>query len=78
MTLTETITWFYLVKDFRFIVSDEVNMVILLHANVLRNFWQSSIDDGVEIKVIAYRSDQGAQASEVLSVASPSSFNRFG
>ena len=77
MTLTGTITWFYLVKDFRFIVSDEVNMVILLHANVLRNFWQSSIDDGVEIKVIAYRSDQGAQASEVLSVASPSSFNKF-
>ena len=53
-------------------------MEILLHANVLRNFWQSSIDDGVEIKAIAYRSDQGAQASEVLSVASPSSFNKFG
>ena len=78
LTLTGTITWFYFVKGFRFIVSDEVNMVILLHANVLRNFWQSSIDDGVEIKVISYRSDQGAQASEVLSVASPRSFNRFG
>ena len=53
-------------------------MEILLHANVLRNFWQSSIDYGVEIKVVLYRSYQGAQASEVLSVASPSSFNRFG
>ena len=53
-------------------------MEILLHANVLRNFWQSSIDDGVEIKVIAYRSDQGAQTSEVLSLASLSSFNKFG
>ena len=78
LTLTGTITWFYLVKGFRFIVFDDVNMEIFLHANVLRNFWQSSIDDGVEIKVIAYRSDQGAQASEVVSVASSSSFNRFG
>ena len=50
-------------------------MDILLHANVLRNFGQSSIADGVEIKVIAHRSDRGIQASEVLSVASPSSFN---
>ena len=49
-----------------------------MHANVLRNFWQSLIDDGVVIKVIAYCSDQGAQASEVLSVASPSLFNKIG
>ncbi|MDG1294845.1 MAG: hypothetical protein P8P24_06115 [Planktomarina sp.] len=34
------------------------NMDILLHANVLRNFWQGSIAGGFEIKVIAYRSDQ--------------------
>ena len=58
LTLTGTITWFYLVKGFGFIVSDEKNMDILLHANVLRNFWQGSIAGGFEIKVIAYRSDQ--------------------
>ena len=78
LTLTGTIKWFDPVKGFGFIVSDEIDMDILLHANVLRNFGQSSIADGVEIKVIAHRSDRGIQASEVLSVASPRSFNTFG
>ena len=53
-------------------------MGILLHANVLRNFGQSLIADGVEINVVANRSDRGIQAAEISSVASPSSFNRFG
>ena len=78
LTLTGTIKWFDPVKGFGFIVSDEIDTDILLHANVLRNFGQSSIADGVEIKVIAHRSDRGIQASEVLSVASPRSFNTFG
>ena len=78
LTLTGTIKWFDPVKGFGFIVSNEIDMDILLHANVLRNFGQSSIADGVEIKVIAHRSDRDIQASEVLSVASPRSFNTFG
>ena len=78
LTLTGTIKWFDPVKGFGFIVSDEIDMDILLHTTVLRNFGQSSIADGVEIKVVAHRSDQGIQAAEVLSVASPSSFNTFG
>ena len=49
----------------------------LLHANVLRNFGQSLIADGVEINVVARRSDRKFQAAGVLSVASPSSFNTF-
>ena len=53
-------------------------MDILLHANVLRNFGQSLIADGVEINVVANRSDLGSQAAEISSVASPSSFNTFG
>jgi len=53
-------------------------MDILLHANVLRNFGQGLIADGVEINVVANRSDRGIQAAEISSVASPSSFNTFG
>ena len=78
LTLTGAIKWFDPVKAFGFIVSDEIDMDIFLHANVLRNFGQSSIADGVKIKVIAHRSDRGIQDSEVLSVASPRSFNTFG
>ena len=51
LTLTGTIKWFDPVKGFGFIVSDEIDMDIFLHANVLRNFGQSSIADGVEVKV---------------------------
>ena len=47
LTLTGTIKWFDPVKGFGFIVSDEIDTDILLHANVLRNFGQSSIADGV-------------------------------
>ena len=78
LTVTGTIKWFDPVKGFGFIVSDEIDMDIFLHANVLRNFGQSSIADGVKIKVIAHRSDRGIQDSEVLSVASARSFNTFG
>ena len=78
LTLAGTVKWFDPVKGFGFIVSDEIDMDILLHANALRNFGQSSIADGVEIKVVAHRCDRGIQASEVLSVAAPGSFNTFG
>ena len=38
----------------------------------------ANIADGVEINVVANRSDLGSQAAEISSVASPSSFNKFG
>ena len=78
LTLTETIKWFDPVKGFGFIVSGEIDIDTLLHASVLCNFGQSSIADGVEIEVVAHRFNWGIQAAKVLSVASPSSFNRFG
>ena len=78
LTITGTIKWFDPVKGFDFIVSGEIDIDTLLHASVLCNFGQSSIAYGVEIKVVAHRSDRGIQASEVLSVAAPSSFNTFG
>ena len=48
LTLQGRIKWFDPGKGFGFIVADEAGGDILLHANVLRNFGQSSIADGAE------------------------------
>lgn len=65
------VKWFDPGKGFGFIVADEGGPDILLHANVLRNFGQSSVADGSGIEVVAVRSDRGMQASEVLSIDPP-------
>ena len=77
LTLTGTIKWFDPVKGFGFIVFDEIDMDILLHANVLGNFGKSSIADGVEIKVIAHRSDRGIQASGSYPLPLPGHLTRL-
>ena len=45
------VKWFDPGKGFGFIISDVAEGDILLHANVLRNYGQSSIADGAEITV---------------------------
>ncbi len=44
-TVSGKVKWFDQAKGFGFVVSDEGGSDILLHANVLRNFGQSSIAD---------------------------------
>ena len=44
---------------------------ILLHANVLRNFGQSSVADGAGIEIIVQETTRGMQATEVLSIDPP-------
>ena len=44
---------------------------ILLHANVLRNFGQSSIADGAGITVRVQQTARGVQAVEVLGIQPP-------
>ncbi|WP_135504894.1 cold-shock protein [Roseovarius aestuariivivens] len=65
------VKWFDPVKGFGFVVADEGGPDILLHANVLRNFGQSSVADraGVELKVT--RTERGVQAVEVLRIDPP-------
>lgn len=65
------VKWFDPVKGFGFIVSDEGGPDILLHANVLRNFGQSSVADGAEIEVTVQMTNRGAQAVEVLRIDAP-------
>ncbi|HAL76028.1 MAG TPA: cold-shock protein, partial [Rhodobacteraceae bacterium] len=47
------IKWFDRVKGFGFIISDETEEDILIHANVLRKFGQSSIAENTHIEFMA-------------------------
>ena len=69
--VTGRVKWFDPIKGFGFIVADGSGGDILLHANVLRNFGQSSIADNTEIKVRVQKTSRGVQAMEVLTVAAP-------
>ncbi len=65
------VKWFDPVKGFGFIVSDDGGPDILLHANVLRNFGQSSVADGSAIEVSVQVTQRGAQAVEVFKIEAP-------
>ena len=67
------VKWFDPVKGFGFVVADEGGPDILLHANVLRNFGQSSIADGAKIEITIQKTERGVQAVEVLAVVPPDS-----
>lgn len=70
-TVHGKVKWFDPVKGFGFIVSDGTGGDILLHANVLRNYGQSSIADGTDITVTIQTTQRGVQAVEVLEIAAP-------
>ncbi len=65
------VKWFDPVKGFGFIVGDESGSDILLHANVLRNFGQSSVADGAKITVRVQQTQRGVQAVEVVMIEPP-------
>lgn len=65
------VKWFDPTKGFGFIVSDDSATDILLHANVLRNYGQSSVADGAAIQVKVQATQRGAQAVEVLGIEAP-------
>jgi CspA family cold shock protein len=65
------VKWFDPTRGFGFVVSDETEVDILLHANVLRNFGQGSVADGAGIVVRVQRTQRGMQAMEVLRIDPP-------
>ncbi len=67
------VKWFDPAKGFGFVVAHEGGADILLHANVLRNFGQSSVADGAGIEIIAQETQRGVQAVAVLSIEPPNS-----
>jgi len=65
------VKWFDPAKGFGFVVPDSGGPDILLHANVLRNFGQSSVADGSRIDLTVQETARGAQAVEVFSIEPP-------
>lgn len=66
--MTGHVKWFDPGKGFGFIVAQTGGPDILLHANVLRNFGQSSVADGTGIEFNVIETERGLQASEVRSI----------
>ena len=65
------VKWFDPTKGFGFVVADVGGPDILLHANVLRNFGQSSVADAAGIEITVQETARGMQALEVLSIEPP-------
>ncbi len=65
------VKWFDPVKGFGFVVADQGGPDILLHANVLRNFGQSSVADRAAIEIDVQDTDRGVQAVEVHRIEPP-------
>ena len=65
------VKWFDATKGFGFIVADDSAADILLHANVLRNYGQSSVADGANITVKVQQTTRGIQAVEVVVIEPP-------
>ncbi len=69
--LTGQVKWFDPAKGFGFVVADTGGADILLHANVLRSFGQSSVADGSVVELAVTETQRGRQAVEVLRVEPP-------
>lgn len=65
------VKWFDPVKGFGFVIADEGGPDILLHANVLRNFGQSSVADRAAVELDVQCTERGRQAVVVHSVEPP-------
>jgi CspA family cold shock protein len=65
------VKWFDPSKGFGFILAEEGGPDILLHANVLRNFGQSSVAEEATIEVVVQDTPRGRQAVEVLRIDPP-------
>lgn len=65
------VKWFDPVKGFGFVLADAGGADILLHANVLRNFGQSSVADNALVEIDVQDTERGVQAVAVLAIQPP-------
>lgn len=65
------VKWFDPVKGFGFVVAEGGGPDILLHANVLRNFGQSSVADDAGIELDVQQTERGVQAVGVHQITPP-------
>lgn len=66
--VTGRVKWFDGAKGFGFIVADEGGPDILLHANVLRNFGQSTVAESARVEVDIQTTPKGRQVTQVLRI----------
>lgn len=66
-----SVKWFDPIRGFGFVVSDGLERDVLLHANVLRGFGQSSVVDGSLITFRHQAGERGLQVTEILSLTAP-------
>lgn len=59
------VKWFDTTKGYGFVVVDDDNGDVLLHANVLRNFGRSSVAEGARITMEVQGTERGRQAVEI-------------
>ncbi len=69
--LSGYVKWFDPSKGFGFVVADDGGPDILLHANVLRNFGQSSVADQAGIEIVVQETDRGIQTTEIIRIDPP-------
>ncbi len=72
------VKWFDPVKGFGFVIADEGGPDILLHANVLRNFGQSSVADRAGVEIDVQDTERGRQAVEVHVIEPPDDLESSG
>ncbi len=65
------VKWFDATKGFGFVVCEDSDGDILLHANVLRNFGRSSVAEGSHIVIDVQVTDRGRQASMIHEIDAP-------
>ncbi len=63
------VKWFDSTKGYGFVVVDDGQGDVLLHANVLRNFGRSSVAEGAEITMDVQGTDRGRQAVEIHDIS---------
>ncbi len=72
------VKWFDPAKGFGFVIAEEGGADILLHANVLRNYGQSSVADGAGIEIEVQDTQRGRQAISVCSITPPDTPEQIG
>lgn len=77
-TVIGRVKWFDATKGFGFVVSPDGGPDILLHANVLRGYGQSSVSDGTEVEISVQQTPRGLQACEVHAVFPPHEHESLG
>lgn len=72
------VKWFDPVKGFGFVIAEEGGPDILLHANVLRNFGQSSVADRAGVELDVQVTERGRQAVAIHAITPPDDVESVG